>query len=43
MNRRDLIRFVDLRKELVKRKKEDSFSFFDQLDTIDFRDDLRFK
>lgn len=42
MNRRDLIRFVDL-KELEKREKEGSSSFFDQLDIVDFRDDLKHK
>ena len=43
MNRRDLIRFVDIREEFAKKKKGDSFSFFDRLDVIDFRDDLRYK
>jgi|GEM_PF-5785899 hypothetical protein len=38
---KESIRFVDLRKE-AERKKEKNIGFFDQLDVLDFRDDLKF-
>ena len=37
--KKETIRFVDLRKA---EKKEENFSFFEQLDMLDFRDDLKF-
>ena len=41
MNKRDLPKFVDFRKETeVKREKN---SFFELLDIMDFRDDLNYK
>ena len=42
MNRRDLTRFVDLKNETNEGKRE-KVSFFELLDIIDFRDDLRYK
>lgn len=42
MNRRYLAKFIDLKSEMKKEKSEKS-SFFELLDLIDFRDDLRYK
>ena len=39
MNRRDLINFVDIKKEAEKIEREDSFSFF----TDDVTEDLKYK
>ena len=42
MNRRDLPRFVELKKEIDEVKREKN-SFFELLDVMDFRDDLNYK
>ena len=43
MNQRDLSRFDDIRKIKEKKKADDDFSFFENLDLMDFRDDLSYK
>ena len=42
MNRRNLTRFVGLKDEMNEVKRE-NLSFFELLDLMDFRDDLRYK
>lgn len=39
--KKESIRFVDLRKEA--RKNEGDFSFLENLNLLDFRDDLKYK
>ena len=42
MNRRNLTRFADIKGEVEKQEGK-SHSFFELLDLLDFKDDLRYK
>ena len=41
MNRRDLVKFVNLKR--IFEEEGEEMSFFENLDIVDFRDDLSYK